>query len=299
MTTDGSDSHPSIARLAADHELGVDSARIRVVEAGLDYRVAFAFAEDGTEWVLRIPRRHDVADKIADEARTLDFVRDRLTVSVPDWRIRSQDLIAYPLLPGEPGLTLSDEGEPQWHFDAENPRYARDLGRLIAELHEISTEEARSAGIPARSPAQVREEWRSRLERVAGAFDVGSGLLDQWRAWIADDQMWPEYTAFTHGELYPAHVLLDPDGTVRSVLDWTTAEVGDPAVDFMYHHMLSTPETFRATVDAYREATGREPQRLEQRCAALVAAGPLTYAEYALTTGDPDHAATAAAQLNP
>lgn len=299
MTTDGVDNHESIAGLATAHGLRVDPARIRVVEAGLDYRVAFAVAEDGNEWVLRIPRRDEAAEKIADEARILDFVRDRLTLSVPDWRIRSRDLIAYPLLPGEPGLTLSDEGEPQWHLDTENPRYAHGLGRLIAQLHQIDTEEARAAGTPARSSEQVREEWRSRLERATDAFHVSSELLDQWRAWIADDQMWPEYTTFTHGELYPAHLLVDPDGTVRSVLDWTTAEVGDPAVDFMYHHMLSTPETFRATVNAYQEVTGREPQRLEDRCAALVAAGPLTYAEYALTTGDPDHAAAAAAQLAP
>jgi macrolide phosphotransferase len=291
--------HTEIAGLAAAHGLDVDAETMRTVEAGLDYRVAFASAEDGTEWVLRIPRRTDVSEKVAEEERILGLVRDRLPAAVPDWRISGPGLIAYPRLPGEPGLTLSADGEPQWHFDREDPRYARSLGRLIACLHGIDAEEARAAGVSIRTADEERAEWRARLERASAAFAIGEELHAGWEAWLADDGLWPEFTTLTHGELYPAHLLLDADGEVRSVLDWTTAKVGDPAVDFMYHHMLSGPEVFRLTVEAYAEITGRVPRRLEERCTALLSAGPLSYAEYALTTGDPEHAAAAQAQLTP
>lgn len=299
MTGSATTDHSAIAELAAAHNLRVDPTQIRVVDAGLDYRVAFAVDEDRSEWVLRMPRRPDVSDNIGEEARILDVVRGQLTVEVPDWQIRSRDLIAYPLLPGRPGLTLTEQGEPEWHFDPENPHYARELGRLIAQLHGIDPAAAGAAGVPAHTAGELRDEWGRRLDRVCAAFTVNAELSATWNSWVADDELWPEFTTVTHGELYPAHLLLDPDGTVRSVLDWTTAKIGDPAVDFSYHYMLSSSETFRTTVDTYAGITGREPRRLEDRCAAILAAGPLTYADYALITGDPEHEATAAAQLNP
>lgn len=299
MTAAHSGRRSEITALAADHGLMIDSESIRFNDAGLDYLVAFATAEDTTEWALRLPRRDDVAGKIDDEAKILRFVRDRLSVAVPDWRIQSRDLIAYPTLPGEPGLTLDAAGEPVWHVDREDPRYAVSLGRLIAELHGIDVADARAAGIPSQSTAEVRAEWRARLDQVSAAFTIAASLRDQWIDWMADDELWPEFTVFTHGELYPAHLLLGADGSIRSVLDWTTAKVGDPALEFMYHYMLSTPETFQLALDAYADITGRVPQHLLQRCAALLSAGPLNYAAYALTTRAPEHMAAAAAQLNP
>lgn len=291
--------HAAIVERAASHGLRICADRVRTVEAGLDYRVVFATVADGSKWVLRIPRRTDVSDKVDEEACILNLVRPRLSVAVPDWQIRSRDLIAYPLLPGHPGLTLNDNGEPQWHIDQNDPDYARELGRLIAELHDIDPDVARAAGVPVQTPEEVREEWRDRLRRVASSFDVKPDLLQTWNSWIADDALWPDTTVFTHGELYPAHVLVDESGGIRSVLDWTTAKVTDPAIDFMYHYMIASPEIFRIAVDAYTTAGGRDLPGLDARCAALLTAGPLTYADYALTTGDPEHAATAAAQLNP
>lgn len=285
--------------LARAHGIVLDPESIRFNEAGLDFQVAFADAVDGTEWVLRIPRRTDVADGIGAESRILGLVRQKISAAVPDWRVEARDLIAYPKLPGEPGLTLDDDGAPVWHFDRESEHHARSLGRLIAELHVIDLAEAQGAGIPTESPDQVRAAWRSRLDRVAAEFAITPSLHEQWRGWLGDDALWPEYTVFTHGELYPMHLLLDADGGIRSVLDWTTAKVSDPALDFMYHAMMSSPAALRTTLDAYAAATGRVPPNLEARCAALVAAGPLTYADYALTTGSEDHAAEARRLLQP
>lgn len=299
MTTSEPDRNDAIIDLAAAHGLQIDPQNIRVVEAGLDYRVAFVVTDDGSEWVLRIPRREDVVEKIEEEACILEFARGRISPAVPDWRIRSSDLIAYPLLPGKPGLTVTAAGEPEWHFDRENPRYARELGLLIAELHSIEPRDAGIAGVPPESAADVRLSWHTRLEQVSAEFEIKPELNAAWRSWIDDDELWPESTVFTHGELYPAHLLLGEEGGIRSVLDWTTAKVSDPVVDFMYHHALSSKETFEATVATYTAETGRELPRLAERCAALVAAGPLTYADYALTTGEPEHAAAAVAQLNP
>ena len=288
-----------IIELAERHGLRLEQDSLRVTEAGLDFRVVFATAADGTDWILRIPRRDDVADGIDAEARILDLVGSRLDTAVPEWRIRTRDLIAYPALPGEPGLTLDSAGEPVWHFDVEDPRYAKSLGTLIGRLHSIERSAAKAAGAPIQTPDEVRTEWSTRLNQVAGEFTIAAGLRRQWDSWLDDDDLWPDTTVFTHGELYPAHLLLDPQTRVVGVLDWTTAKVSDPAVDFMYHAMIAEHDAFQIAVNAYEAVTGSVPSNLQERCAAIVAAGPLNYAAYALTTGDASHAETAASQLNP
>ena len=288
-----------VLALARAHQLDLDPGSLVLNEAGLDYRVATARARDGAAWVLRVPRRPDVASKIDDEAAILGVVKERLSVAVPDWKIRTSELIAYPLLPGEPGLTIDASGELRWRLDVESRRYATELGALLAELHRIDIDTARAAGIPVEGPAEVRARWRSDIDAVAGAFDVARPLLERWTAWLADDGYWPTWSVFTHGELYPAHILIDAEDRITGVLDWTTAKVGDPARDFALQQAIASPATFERTVESYQAAGGRVPPRLAEHCVELMAAGPVGYGLYALLTGDPQHRATASAQLDP
>ena len=54
--------------------------------------------EGGARWVLRIPRRADVSAKVEQEARALAMLGRHLPFAVPDWRIATPELVAYPLL---------------------------------------------------------------------------------------------------------------------------------------------------------------------------------------------------------
>lgn len=186
-------SAPSIspAGLAGRHGLDLDAASVRVEEAGLDYRVAFARDIDGVEWVLRIPRRPDVSAKLAEEQRILAFVAPRLSMAVPRWEVCSEELIAYRRLPGEPGLTLDGSGQPVWHVEPSSPAFAAALGRLIAELQALDLEAARTAGIPASSMSEIRTRWRADVERVGAAFEIAPPLRARWQAWLDNDALWP------------------------------------------------------------------------------------------------------------
>lgn len=283
--------------LAASHGLTLDPGSVSFNEAGLDYRVAFATeAGTGQAWVLRLPRRPDVAANQAREQAILDFVRPRLGVAVPDWKIQESDLVAYPLLPGRPGLSMNAENQPNWHFDPSSAKYLESLAALIASLHTMDPAAAAAAGIPSENPEAVRRYWSENLKRVEGEFRIDSALLSGWRRWLDDDGLWPQRVVLTHGELYPAHLLLDETDLIVSVLDWTTAKVSDPALEFMYVHLIS-PDSFDAVVRAYQDAAGLAEPRLAERCNALIAAGPLNYAMFALTTGQPEHREDAQAQL--
>lgn len=287
-----------ILDLAAAHGLTFDPASISRNEIGLDFQVAYARTVDGTDWILRLPRRPDVAAALPKEVAILELATRRLSVAVPDWRVVSDDLVAYPQVPGAPGITF-DGDEPVWHLDPASPRYAESFGRLLAELHTTPVAEVRASGIEVLEPQEVRRRWEEDVAVVAESFRIGPALRARLDAWLADDGLWPEHTVFTHGELYPAHVLVDDDAEITGVIDWTTARVDDPARDFAFQQMMAPPEVFDRTVAAYREAGGPQLPRLAERCAALMAAAPIGYGRYALTTGREDHRAAAQAQLDP
>lgn len=288
----------TIHGIAASHGLDIDVDSIAVNEMGLDFRVAIARDAAGDRWVLRLPRRPDVMERAAVEGRLLSMVAPHLTIAVPDWRIQTTDLIAYPLLPGEPGLTLDDQGAPVWHADVSSVDYATTLGEFLAQLHAVDPAEAASAGIEVKTPTRVREAWRTDIEQVTAAFPVADHLADRWAAWLADDSYWPDHTVLTHGEVYPGHTLVTDD-SLTGVLDWTTAAVDDPARDFVFHRVSATAEAFDRTVARYVAGGGTVWPRFGEHCDEQFAASAVKYGLYALETGDPAHRQAAAEQLNP
>ncbi|MGC0141980.1 macrolide 2'-phosphotransferase [Pseudactinotalea sp. Z1732] len=287
-----------ITALARRHGLAIVADSIRLNEAGLDYRVAYANADDGERWILRIPRRSGMGKSISAEAAVLAVVGQHLDVAVPQWQVANEELVAYPELPGAPALTI-DDGEPTFHVDVASRTYAVEFGRLAAALQAIPRGALTEAEVQDTTPEQVRAKHRADLEQVATAFRVADDLLARWHAWLDTDSYWPEWTAFTHGELYQAHVLVDQQHRITGVLDWTTAGIGDPASDLMMQKMTAPAQTFEETMRAFTEAGGHTWPRLEDHCVEMQSFFPVGYGLYALTTGDPEHAAAAQAGLNP
>lgn len=296
--TDAPDDLEELLTLAAEHGLDLDGGSLRTEEIGLDFRVAIAHGADGEDWVLRIPRRPEVLGRAAVEGRLLTFLAPHLDVAVPEWRIVSDTLIAYPLLPGAPGLSLEADGSVTWHVDMASADYAASLGRTVAQLHAVDAAAAAVTGIDVRSPGEVRASWRRDLDRVAAEFTIAPGLSTRWNAWLADDDYWPDHTALTHGELYPGHTLVVGE-EITGILDWTTAAVGDPAKDLMFHQVSAPPEVFDIAVEAYVNGGGAVWPRLAEHCTEMFSAGAIGYGLYALQTGEPAHREAAASALDP
>lgn len=98
------------------------------------------------------------------EGELLNLVAPRLDTAVPDWRINSPELIAYPALPGEPGLELSASGEPEWRVDVSTPEFSQSLGDFMSQLHSIDPDDAAATGIETHSLAEVRQGWENDVE---------------------------------------------------------------------------------------------------------------------------------------
>ena len=290
----------SVADLAAASGLKIDPQSLTFNEIGLDFRVGFATAVDGTRWVLRLPRRTDVIARARKEARMLELVRSRLPLSVPDWQIFSDALIAYPMLPGNPGLTFDPATyEVTWYFDQASQLFPRTLGAAIAALHAIEADLLQEAGLPVFTPDQVRQKWLADLDQVRGRFEVMPDQWQSWQAWIADDSYWPDVTVPIHGDLYAGHVMVDEAGRATGIIDWTEGRVGDPAVDLVGHIRAFGEAALPALIEGYSSAGGRIWPQIAQHCSKLNSASPVNYALFALTTGDAGHMAAAQAQLTP
>lgn len=292
---------PTIERVvesAAAHGLRIAANSISFNDMGLDYRVGFATAIDGLRWVLRLPRRPGVMEQAKNEARVLALLATRLPFAVPEWKIFSDVLIAYPMLPGHPGLTFdTNTYETTWHFDKDAEVYIQTLGASIAALHAIDTDAARSAGMPDFTPTQVRQKWLSDLDLVGSRFEVVPDRMIGLRNWVLEESYWPNFSVPIHGDLYVGHVMVEQNGAVRGVIDWTEARIADPAVDLVGHLKVFGEDSFTSLLVSYRAAGGRTWPRIVEHCQFIQKAIPITYAIYALATGESEHRAAAQEHL--
>ncbi len=267
-------------------------------EMGIDFRVGFATDTDGTKWVLRIPRRTDLADQIEGEKNILRLVKKYLQVAVPDWTVASPTLVAYPLLAHKPVLTYDTETyEVTWHMDQHAPQFVPSLARALMELHQIPVNEARVHGLKVQTPEQFRQEILADVETVKHELSIGAELETRWRTWLDNDRLWPDFNAFVHGDLYAGHILAAENGEVTGIIDWSEGQVSDPSIDFSGHLTVFGADSLKELIRQYEQRGGRVWETLFEQTVERQAAAPLRYAVFAIKTADDKHIEAAKAQL--
>lgn len=277
--------------LAAAQRLGLElSAEVEEFDGmGLDFLVVHARDADGTPWILRTPRRPEVATSSYVEARVLRLVRPRLPAAAPDWRVHAPDVIAYPRISGTPAITLTAEG-PRWNIldpAAPSEVFLESFARALAALQSIAPEEAIRAGVPTTGIAAAREAMARSMAATREVLQPPVALWDRWQRWLADDASWPEHVALVHGDLHPGHMLLGTDGSLIGILDWTEARVTDPSVDLaMFYGCFGRPALERL-VQRFAQAGGKVWPRLIDHAVERWVAFPALAAEWAMRVENP------------
>lgn len=186
---------------------------------------------------------------VRDEARLLALVAARVTVPVPQVRFVDEDagVIAYPLLPGRPLL-----GRAAPHG------LGRTLGRFLRELHGVDP-----AAVDGLVPVEEAEpaEWLEDLDGPARLLRIVRGSVPapaRGRRVLA------------HADLGAEHIL-ERDGAVTGVIDWSDAAVTDPALDFARLYRDFGPDVLAGARDAYGDLPDGSTERIVfyARCAAL------------------------------
>ncbi len=183
---------------ARTHGLPLISDSLELNESGLDFVAGFAKDRNGVEWVLRIPRRADVLSAAEYESQVLALVRPYLDVAIPDWKVHTADLIAYPRLIGTPAATLDTATSSYaWHIDPQSPSpvFLDSLAHTLATLHAIPSERAGEAGLRIQSPAEARHTLAAQMRETRRIIKVPDAIWTRWQRWMADDTFWPDASA--------------------------------------------------------------------------------------------------------
>ncbi|MDC0764727.1 macrolide 2'-phosphotransferase MphJ [Brevibacillus sp. AG] len=274
--------------IAKNNGILVDPTTVKVNESGLDFLAIFASTIDVVPWVLRQPRRDDVVETARYEKKVLDLVAKHLRVEVPDWQVHTSEFIAYPILSGTPMATINMETKNyEWYLNPESlPELCiQTWAEALVELHGIHHDLARDAGIRVKQPSEARASLREKMNEVKRVFGVSQALWDRWQKWLADDTFWPAHSVLVHGDLHPGHILVDENGKVTGLLDWTEAEVADPATDFTVFYMLFGDSGLADFIKRYEKAGGRVWPRMHEHIAEMTSVYPVILATFALKSG--------------
>jgi len=113
--------------------------------------------------------------------------------------------------------------DPQ--FAEARPRLARQLGQVLAGIHEI--DQARLPKLRRMTAAKEIAEF----ERDYRSFDWPRPVFELALRWLRDHDPGPsDAVMLVHGDFRHGNLIIGPDG-LRAVLDWELAHLGDPMED--------------------------------------------------------------------
>lgn len=281
--------HDEIIKIAEKYQLHIQHQAISLNESGLDFQVAFGEDENGVEWVLRLPRRHDVYKRTKSEKQMLDFLQKNVLFEVPMWKIHAKDLIAYPKLTGKPAATIDPEIQNYvWEIEHKPvpENFINTLAETLVDLHNISEESITEHHINIKTVQEIKNDFQRRMNKVKETYGVSEELWNRWKQWLKNDKLWPRNATMIHGDLHPGHIMVDKHANVTGLIDWTEATHSDPAMDFMGYHRIFGEEGLEQLIKAYGKAGGETWPRMKEHIIELNAVFPMFIAEFAMESGE-------------
>ena len=293
------ESTDDLLTLAMLHELDLESETTDFDTTGLDFLVVHARDEEGVAWVVRTPRRPEVAITARTEARVLRLVQKHLPVDVPMWRVHAHDIIAYPRIMGRPMVRVEKSGDVHWAIDPAAPSEALldSLAKTLAALQAIPHDEVRRAGVPVVPRNEARAELTQAMLRTRDLLEPSERMWARWQRWLDDDRAWPSELALVHGDFHPGHLIIDERDSLVGVLDWTEAKLTDPTVDFAVIHGCFGFDVATDLVHRFERAGGRTWPGFVEHAACRWAISPVLAADWALRMGHDGVMSHARAQL--
>jgi len=223
------------AAVIRDSFPSVDSSDVRYIGSGTLYDVFLT--RDG--WAFRFPRWQWSGDLFQTEARAHQFVAQILPAQV---RLPRVELLASPAkgfpYPVAGHRYISGVGADEVD-EALLPTLAREIVMLLTTLHSTPAPEAGAAGIHELDMTEAgRQEWYDHGIAAAAELRGRDPVTDRAVAWVSARPPLPPTDGslhLIHGGLEARHVLVDPaTGFLVGVIDWTDAQLGDAARDFVF-----------------------------------------------------------------
>jgi aminoglycoside phosphotransferase (APT) family kinase protein len=117
-----------------------------------------------------------------------------------------------------PHRILRDEA-----YAAARATFAHKAGEILASIHQT---DPTGLPIPAQSPREVLDGLADRH----GAFGAARPVFSLALRWLAENAPEPRTPKLVHGDFRMGNLMFGPE-SIRGILDWELAHIGDPLAD--------------------------------------------------------------------
>jgi macrolide phosphotransferase len=244
-----------LAALAKDAVPQFDFAQVKHLDSGQSgaFDAALLTAKSGEHFVVRMANSASAGTELEAEIRALKAFSPVIRLALP-FELSSlmgdtQDAT------GERALVFSFVyGNPiEIGTVAPNDPLVLSLATSIAAIHKLPIEVVQSSGFPELDSAQNLKMRVAELDRAAQTGKVPPVLLSRWEQALEDVNLFRYQPSVIHGAIN-GHSVLEIDGRVSGVLNWSGLRISDPAEDMAWILGGGAPELSRNFMARYFEA---------------------------------------------
>jgi len=203
---------------------GLDCLNVDVHEEGLCNHVIIVNSSD----VFRFPRAEWATEMLRSEIGLLNRLRSHGITAASECKHQGEEFGVFSYISGESLTALALDRTTE----AGRVSLARDLGRILGEIHSVPLEGINSSGA-----RRTREDWLQFHQEAKAQYShltsTGVEFIESVFAPIIDGSLSLEYQPrLIHGDLAPYHVKADlTGGRISGIIDFGEAGIGDPATD--------------------------------------------------------------------
>lgn len=191
------------------------------------------------ETVFRFPRYAHVLKKLRTEVAMLAGVQPYVTLEVPvplflalEGRQLGEAFVGYRWIPGEP---LWREVFRAIHDPGILDTLAAQLGGFLRELHGLPPE-AIACELPLYDTLEESLDLYTRIREMLYAYmrpDARKAVTEHFETFLGNVGTFAHDLVLRHGDFGTSNILFDSQTQrIRGILDFGSAGLGDPAVDF-------------------------------------------------------------------
>lgn len=170
------------------------------------------------------------------------------------------------------------------------------LGNALASLHNLPELIYTGVNLPAYSAIECRNRHQAVLDEAAQEVVIPANLWDRWEESLENLSLWRFLPSPIHGDLSETSIHVD-HGRVCALTGFSSAHVGDPAVDIAWVFARASDEFLERFHEAYQQTRSEKDLHLLERAELLSELAVVRWLVHGLHSGDSDIVDEARAML--
>lgn len=170
------------------------------------------------------------------------------------------------------------------------------LGNALASLHNLPELIYTGVNLPTYSAIECRDRHQAVLDEAAQEVVIPANLWDRWEESLENLSLWRFLPSPIHGDLSETSIHVD-HGRVCALTGFSSAHVGDPAVDIAWVFARASDEFLERFHEAYQQTRSEKDLHLLERAELLSELAVVRWLVHGLHSGDSDIVDEARAML--